>query len=218
MTAESNAHRNMIWQQLRPNDVSDPAVLQTLEKINRADFVAPELAELAYADTALAIGCDQYLLSPLQEARMLQALQLSNQDVVLEVGTGSGYFTALLASLASKVYSVEFYQALSDSALRRLQLLRLNNIDFSVGDAVNGWPLPDRVDAVILTAAVPVVSSAFLEQIHVGGRLIAIVGEAPAMQLQRVTRISEREWQTNVLFETVAPYLLGAEKRPEFAF
>lgn len=219
MTAEtSTAHANMVWQQLRPNDVSDPAVLQVLQTIDRADFVSPELKPLAYADTQLPIGCGQHLWSPLQEARILQALQLKNTDNVLEIGTGSGLFTAMLAQLAAHVVSVEIYPQLQQSAAQHLQALNLTNIELQTGDACNGWSMPDRVDAIVLTAAYPQVPEAYLHQLKVGGRLLAIVGSAPAMSVQRITRQEETRWQTENLFETVVAPMIGAEPKPEFAF
>lgn len=219
MTAEtSTAHANMVWQQLRPNDVSDPAVLQVLQTIDRADFVSPELKALAYADTQLPIGSGQHLWSPLQEARILQALQLKNTDNVLEIGTGSGLFTAMLAQLAANVVSVEIYPQLQQSAAQHLESLNLTNIELHTGDACNGWPTPDRMDAIVLTAAYPQVPEAYLHQLKVGGRLLAIVGAAPAMSVQRITRTGETQWQTDNLFETVVAPMIGAEPKPEFAF
>lgn len=219
MTAvTSAAHANMIWQQLRPNDVSDPGVLQVLQTIDRADFVSDELKPLAYADTQLPIGHGQHLWSPLQEARILQALQLKKTDTVLEIGTGSGLFTAMLAQLAGKVTSVEIYPDLSQAAQQRLQVLQLDNIELQTGDACHGWPLAERLDAIVLTAAYPKVPEQYLHQLKVGGRLLAIVGSAPAMSVQRITRTAETQWQTENLFETVVAMMLGAEPKPEFAF
>lgn len=219
MTAvTSTAHANMVWQQLRPNDVSDPGVLQVLQNTDRADFVSEELKALAYADTQLPIGYDQHLWSPLQEARILQALQLNKTDTVLEIGTGSGLFTAMLAQLAGKVFSVEIHPELSHAAQQRLQAMNLDNVTLQIGDACHGWPMPERVNAIVLTAAYPNVPEHYLHQLMVGGRLLAIVGMAPAMSVQRITRIGETQWQTETLFETVVAMMLGAEPKPEFAF
>ncbi|MEX1201053.1 MAG: protein-L-isoaspartate O-methyltransferase [Methylophaga sp.] len=219
MTAEtSTAHANMVWQQLRPNDVSDPDVLQVLQNIDRTDFVSPELKPMAYADTQLPIGCGQHLWSPLQEARILQALQLKKTDNVLEIGTGSGLLTAMLATLAASVVSVEIYPELTQSAQQHLQALNLTNIELHAGDACHGWPLADRVNAIVLTAAYPELPQAYLHQLDVGGRLLAIIGAAPAMTVQRITRIAETQWQTENLFETVVAPMIGAEPKPEFAF
>ncbi len=219
MTAvTSTAHANMVWQQLRPNDVSDPDVLQVLQNTDRADFVSEELKALAYADTQLPIGYDQHLWSPLQEARILQALQLNKTDTVLEIGTGSGLFTAMLAQLAGKVFSVEIHPELSHAAQQRFQAMNLDNVTLQIGDACDGWPMPERVNAIVLTAAYPNIPEHYLHQLMVGGRLLAIVGMTPAMSVQRITRIGETQWQTETLFETVVAMMLGAEPKPEFAF
>jgi len=219
MTAvTSTAHANMVWQQLRPNDVSDPGVLQVLQNTDRADFVSDALKTMAYADTQLPIGHGQHLWSPLQEARILQALQLNRTDTVLEIGTGSGLFTAMLAQLCGKVLSVEIHPELSHAAQQRLQTMNLDNVALQIGDACHEWPLPERVNAIVLTAAYPNVPEQYLHQLTVGGRLLAIVGMAPAMSVQRITRIGETQWQTENLFETVVAMMLGAEPKPEFAF
>lgn len=219
MTAVNfTAHDNMVWQQLRPNDVSDPAVLQVLQNTDRAMFVSDELKALAYADTQLPIGHGQHLWSPLQEARILQALQLKNTDTVLEIGTGSGLFTAMLAQLADNVISVDIKPDLVDAARQRLQAIGFANVELHAGDACQGWPLADRVEAIVLTASYPVVPDSYCQQLAVGGRLLAIIGNPPAMSVQRITRTAETQWQTENLFETVVAPMLGAEPKPEFAF
>lgn len=219
MTAvTSSAHANMVWQQLRPNDVSDPGVLQVLQNTDRADFVSDSLKALAYADTQLPIGFGQHLWSPLQEARILQAMQLNKTDTVLEIGTGSGLYTAMLAQLAGKVLSVEIHPELSRSAQQRLNVLNLDNVTLQIGDACLGWPVAERVNAIVLTAAYPQVPEQYLQQLTIGGRLLAIVGEAPAMSVQRIIRTGETQWHTENLFETVVATMLGAEPKPEFAF
>lgn len=212
------AHTNMVWQQVRPNEVSDSRVLDALQQIERANFVSAELVTLAYADTQLPIGQGQHLWSPLQEGRVLQALALQKNESILEIGTGSGYFTALLAQLAEQVTTVEFFPELSEQAQRCHQQLALQNISYFTGDASKGWPLVERIDAIVLTAAVTQVAEAYLHQLKVGGRLIAIVGTAPAMSVQRIRRITEWQWQTDFLFETVIGPMLFAEPKLEFTF
>ena len=219
MTAVNfTAHDNMVWQQLRPNDVSDPAVLQVLQNTDRAMFVSDELKALAYADTQLPIGHGQHLWSPLQEARILQALQLKNTDTVLEIGTGSGLFAAMLSQLADKVISVDIKPELVEAARLRLQAAGVTNIELHTDDACQGWPLADRVDAIVLTASYPVVPDSYCQQLAVGGRLLAVIGNPPAMSVQRITRTGETQWQTETLFETVVAPMIGAEPKPEFAF
>ena len=124
----------------------------------------------------------------------------------------------MLAQLAANVVSVEIHPQLQQSAAQQLQALNLTNIDLKTGDACHGWPLADRVDAIVLTASYPQVPEAYLHQLKVGGRLLAIVGSAPAMSVQRITRQEETRWQTENLFETVVAPMIGAEPKPEFAF
>lgn len=218
MAEPDTAHANMVNQQLRPNQVADARVLAAISDIPRENFLEPALKGLAYADVQLPIGCGQTMLSPMVEGRMLQALALQPDDTVLEIGTGSGYFTALLARLAAKVISVEYFETLSRQAQDRLQALGLHNIELAVGDAAKSWPLPERVDAIVITAAFVTLPEDFLNQLKVGGRLLAVVGKAPAMSVQLIQRISEREWQTRTLFETVIPAMIHAEPKAEFEF
>lgn len=212
------AQANMVWQQVRPNEVSDPDVLNAIQQVERAKFVSAELSALAYADTQLPIGCGQHLLSPLQEGRILQALHLQKNETVLEIGTGSGYFTALLAMLTSKVWTVELFAELSAKAQQTHQQLGINNVSYAVGDASQGWPLDERVDAIVITAAFTILPDAFLNQLQVGGRMVAIVGTAPAMTVQLIQRVTERQWETHRLFETVVASMHNAEPKTEFIF
>lgn len=218
MTELEQAHSNMVNQQVRPSDVLDTRVLAAMSAVPRALFVDPELASLAYADTALPIGEGQSMLSPVLEGRLLQALQLQPDETVLEIGTGSGYFTALLAKLAGQVISVDIFPSLSEQAQARLTALAINNVSLHVGDAAKSWPLPDRIDAIIITAAFVSVPEAYLHSLKVGGRLLAVVGKAPAMSVQLIERIGEWDWRTTELFETVIPPVIHAEPKATFEF
>ena len=218
MSEPDLAHANMVNQQLRPNEVADARVLAAMSNIPREKFLDPALQGLAYADVQLPIGCGQTLLPPMVEGRMLQALALQPDETVLEIGTGSGYFTALLARLAAQVITVEYYDELSVQAQDRLLELDIHNVEFDVGDAARAWPLQERVDAIIMTAAVLTVPDEYLNQLKIGGRLLAVVGKTPAMSVQLTQRISEREWQTKSLFETVIPAMIHAESKAEFEF
>lgn len=218
MSEPDLAHANMVNQQLRPNEVADARVLAAMSNIPREKFLDPALQGLAYADVQLPIGCGQTLLPPMVEGRMLQALALQPDETVLEIGTGSGYFTALLTRLAAQVITVEYFEELSVEAQDRLQQLDIHNVEFHVGDAARAWSLPERVDAIIMTAAVLTVPDEYLNQLKIGGRLLAVVGKTPAMSVQLIQRISEREWHTKSLFETVIPAMIHAEPIAEFEF
>ncbi|WP_238595949.1 protein-L-isoaspartate O-methyltransferase family protein [Methylophaga nitratireducenticrescens] len=214
----NQAHSNMVWQQVRPNEVSHPEVLKALQQIDRAQFVSDDYKALAYSDTRLPIGCGQFMWTPLEEGRILQFLQLKPSDSVLEVGTGSGFFTALIAGLSSNVISIEYFAELSALAGSRLEAADIQNVNLVCGDASHGWKLTDRIDVIVLTASCQQVPEDFLHALKVGGHLVIITGQAPAMQVQRITRTGEWLWQTETLFETVVAPMVHAEKKPEFIF
>ncbi len=218
MSEPNKAHFNMVNQQLRPNEVADAKVLAAISDIPREKFLDASLKGLAYADVQLPIGCGQTMLSPMVEGRILQALALQPDETVLEIGTGSGYFTALLARLAARVITVEYFDELAQQAQDRLSHLALHNVEFQVGDAAKYWSLPERVDAIVMTAAMVLIPDDYLNQLKVGGRMVAVVGKAPAMSVQLIRRVGEREWQTTSLFETVIPAMIHAEPKAEFEF
>ena len=212
------AHSNMVAQQVRPSNVLNPHVLAALKAIKRDKFVADDLVDLAYADTQLAIGFGQFMLSPVLEGRFLQALNIQKDEQVLELGTGSGYFTALLATLAEHVFSVEIFAELSQLAQQRLTDMTITNVTLNIGDAAKEWQLKGRVDIIVATAAFVSVPDAYLQALTVGGRMLAVVGKAPVMSVQLIQRISEVEWHTNSVFETLIPAMINAEPQPEFNF
>lgn len=212
------AHFNMLEQQVRPSDVLDPRVLMVLKNIVRTQFVDDDFSGLAYADTELPIGYGQMMLSPVLQGRLLQVLNVQTDEKVLEVGTGTGYFTALLAQLAHHVISVEIVPELSALAQRNLAAAGIENVTLYVGDASRGWPLVDRIDVIVITAAFVTVPDGYLQRLHVGGRMLAIVGKGKNMKVQLIRRTAEREWQTNTAFETVVSAMINAEPKPEFEF
>lgn len=212
----NTAHSNMLSQQVRANDVQDQAIINVLATTDRAQFVDTTFNELAYADTQLPIGCGQVMMSPTQEGRLLDALAVQENETVLEIGTGTGYFTALLAQLAQQVISVEIFEELHQQA--QLNCAAFSNIDFHCMDATKSLPMEERVDVIFVSSAVPDVPELLLHQIKVGGRMLVIQGKAPIMQVQRITRNDEREWSTDILFETAITDLVNAEAKPEFTF
>lgn len=218
MTELQQAHRNMLDQQLKPNEVMDSRLLDAMESLPRALFVDPELSELAYVDTALPIGHGQYMWSPLLEGKVLQTLALQSDETVLEIGTGSAYLTALMAKLAAKVVSVEYFEDLTQQADARLKALGIDNVELVTANAAAGFDLGDRVDVIVLTASVETVADNYLHSLNIGGRLLAFVGQAPAISVQLITRESEWDWQTQTLFETVVAPMLYAEPKHHFEF
>ena len=211
------ARFNMIEQQIRTWEVLDPAVLDLLKAVPREAFVPERYQGLAFADLEIPLGHGQVMLSPKLEARMLQALGVKKTDSVLEIGTGSGYMTALLAKQAKEVFSVELNSELSSAAAQKLVAHGISNIILEVGDAAHGWK-NDLFDVMVLTGSVPVLPQAFEQQLRVGGRLLAVVGESPVMEAVLVTCVSAGVYRRVSLFETSIPSLLHAEQPERFSF
>lgn len=211
------ARFNMIEQQIRPWDVLDQRVLDTLSGVPREKFVPERYQRLAFADVRIPIGHGQVMMNPNVEGRLLQALTVHPTDTVLEVGTGSGFVTACLGRLAAAVDSVELIEAFIDPARRRLRQLGIDNVRLHQGDAAVGWG-ERRYDAIALTGALPVLDDRWLQQLSVGGRLFAIIGSLPIMEAVRITRVDNREWEQESLFETELPYLLNSERPAAFRF
>ena len=214
------ARFNMIEQQIRPWNVLDPTVLKLLSIVRREDFVPEAQRALAFADLEIPLGAKpgQTLLAPKIEARMLQELALKNTDTVLEIGSGSGYMAALLAAKAEFVYAVDIDPAMVEMVRNNLAKAGVANVSGDLGDAAQGWPLYAPYDAIVVSASMPVLPEALLRQLKIGGRLVAIVGELPAMQVQLVTRSDENAFTTNIVFETVAAPLINAPRHEKFVF
>lgn len=212
------ARFNMVEQQVRPWDVLDQQVLDLLLRVPREAFVPAHLRALAFADTMLPLENGELMLEPKLEARMVQALALQPDDKVLEVGTGSGYLTALLASLAARVVSVELDSEMMAAAQQGLAAHGIDNVDFYLGNGAGGWEAEQPYDAIVLGGAVAAIPQALKEQLQVGGRLFAVVGEAPAMQGMLLTRLNMKEWREWVLFETVIPPLRECHGTRGFVF
>lgn len=212
------AHINMIGQQLRPWNVSDAKVLALLQQVPREDFVQPQYTGLAYADLELPLGYGEMMMVPRIEGRIVQALALKETDSVLEIGTGSGYMTALLAKLAKHVYSVERIKELSAAATGRLRNHNIDNVTLDIGDGAQGWAAHAPYDVIVLTGSVPVLASAFRDSLNIGGRLLAVIGEAPAMEATLITRVSADSFLRKVILETCVPQLVGAVQPEHFVF
>lgn len=216
------ARFNMIQQQIRPWEVLDPGVLQLLSVVRREEFVPAAHKELAFADVEIPLKANalagQTMLAPRIEARLLQELALKNTDIVLEIGTGSGYMAALLAARAEFVYSVEIDPELVDRARANLQKAGVANISVDLGDGARGWDLYAPYDAIVVSASLPVLPESMLRQLKIGGRLVAIVGEAHTMEAQLVKRTDENAFSTVNLFETVVAPLVNAPQPSKFSF
>ena len=212
------ARFNMIEQQIRPWEVLDPQVLDLLFVVKREDFVPDAYRNLAFADMEIPLGSGQAMLAPKIEAKLLQELDITKTDKVLEIGTGSGYMAALLAARAEHVVTVESRPELAEVARRNLERAGVNNVTVEDGNGANGWAQRGPYDAIVVSASLPAVPAALLRQLRVGGRLAVIVGEAPVMEAQLITCSAEGVYNTVNLFETVVPALDGVEARSAFSF
>ena len=212
------ARFNMVEQQIRPWEVLDPRVLSLLETIHREDFVPVRYRKLAFADIAVPLDHGQVMMRPKIEARMLQALDLQEDETVLEIGTGSGFITACLASLSKRVVSVEIFEDLHQAALLDLQDKGIRNEELFVGDVMNGWQPEQAHDVVVVTGSVPEVPEQFKGWVNPGGRMFVITGESPAMEAKLLRRLDVTQWAEESLFETDLPRLINAEPPPEFEF
>jgi protein-L-isoaspartate(D-aspartate) O-methyltransferase len=212
------ARDNMVEQQIRTWEVLDQDVLDLLYVVPREEFVPAEYRALAFSDLEIPLAEGQKMWQPKLEARVLQELAVRKTDRVLEVGTGSGHLTALLSHRASHVFSVEISHELA--ALGRDNLARhgADNVTLETGDAARGWPAHAPYDVIVLTGSTPVLPAAFLDQLAPGGRLFAVVGEAPAMRARLVTRTAPDACGEVDLFETVLAPLVNAERPPRFRF
>jgi len=213
------ARFNMVEQQIRTWEVLDQDVLDLLYLVPREEFVPPQHRNLAFSDIHLPLGEDERMWEPKMEARVLQELTVrKSTDRVLEVGTGSGYLTALLAHRAAHVYSVEVKPALAEFGRGNLERHGAENITLEVGDAARGWPRHAPYEVIVLTGSSPLLPRAFLEQLVVGGRLFAVTGEAPAMSARLVVCTAPGAYHSTDLFETVIAPLVNAEQPSRFRF
>jgi len=212
------ARANMVEQQIRTWEVLDQDVLDLLYLVPREEFVPPAHKALAFSDMEIPIGEGETMWQPKLEARVLQELGVKKTDLVLEVGTGSGYLAALLSHRAGHVHSVEIKPALAEFGRKNLGRQGVDNVTLHVGDAARGWPRQAPYDVIVLTGSTPVLPHAFLEQLAPGGRLFAVVGEAPAMSARLVTCTAPGVCAAVDLFETVIAPLVNAEQPARFRF
>ena len=192
----------MVEQQIRPWDVLDQDVLSLLDQLPRDEFVPENYRNLAYADLRIPLGHGQVMMEPKMEARIIQALDVQKSDKVLEIGTGSGYMTALLATLGDHVYSVELHSELQVEAKQRLAGHDIANVTLESGDAAEAWDTHAPYDVIVITGSLPLMPEHYRQSLKVGGRMFVVVGDAPAMGAHLITRLGEDEFTDEVLFET----------------
>ncbi len=212
------ARFNMIEQQIRTWDVLDPKVLNLLRDFPREEFVPDQHKALAFVDMNIPLDHGQTMMQPKMEARLLQELSLTNQDKVLEIGTGSGYLTGLLAGCAHSVDTIDIFADFIETARGKLKAHDLNNINYFEGDAAPGWDGEGPYDAIIITGSLPTLPESYKLNLSLNGRLIAIVGQAPVMAAVLIQRLEENSWHEVSLFETSLPPLINAEPPSNFVF
>lgn len=211
------ARFNMIEQQIRPWDVLDQDVLDLLVVVKREQFVPQAYKDLAFFDTEIPLPGGENMLAPRVEARLLQEAHVKKHETVLEIGAGSGYMSALLAHRARHVTSVEIVRELKNLAAKNLADYGVTNVDVVEGDGSHGWGA-DAYDVIVISGSLPVLPEAFLKQLKIGGRLLAIIGEEPVMSAQCVTRVSDAVFETVKLFETCVKPLQHAAAPSHFQF
>jgi len=211
------ARFNMVEQQVRTWDVLDQEILDLLFEVKREEFVPPAHRTLAFADLELPLGNGQCMWAPKLEARVLQTLKLKPRESVLEIGTGSGYFAALLGRRAGNVTSVEIDAGLSSRAAATLARTGAANVRCEVGDGARGWGM-EQFDAIVLTGSTPLLPEEFFRQLKPGGRIFAIVGDAPVMTARLVDWTAPGSRVTTDLFETVVAPLINAAAPARFRF
>lgn len=206
----SAARHKMIEQQIRPWNVSDLDVLEVLKTIKREQFIQENQINLAFMDIQLPIlNTNEKMFEPKVEARVLQALKPTGKEMVLEVGTGSGYMAALLAYFAKHVTSIEIHPELAAFAAQNLNKCRIPNVTIETGDGAHGWEVDSgsSYDIICISGGLPRLPKNLQQQLKVGGRLVAFVGKEPVMSAVLVTRVSHDIFQTQTLFETMVPML-----------
>ncbi|MGB6605241.1 MAG: protein-L-isoaspartate O-methyltransferase [Steroidobacteraceae bacterium] len=212
-----DAREQMVEQQVRAWEVLDARVLSILRQVPRELFVPSGQSFAAFADVQVPLPCGQHMLRPSLAGRLLQALQLTAGERVLEVGTGSGFISACLRAAGTRVRTLEIFAELADLASANLAALGMSDVEVVNADAL-GAAGGLRFAAIAVTGSLPEYQPCFERQLEIGGRLFVVVGEPPVMDARLVRRVSESAWTTQSLFETVVDPLENAPRRPAFVF
>ncbi len=212
------ARFNMVEQQIRTWMVLEPAALAVLSTVEREKFTQSPYQSLAYSETEIHLAQGQTMLPPRIDARLMHDLHLQGHETVLEIGTGSGYLTALLAHRAHQVISLEMHPELAQAAQANLRAAGVHNADVRVGHGALDKVSEAPFDAIVLGGSVAEVPQSLLNQLKVGGKLIAIVGDEPIMHATLFTRVADQQWQSRALWDTAVPALEGFSKTSSFKF
>lgn len=213
-----SARHNMVESQIRTWEVLDRGILDLAARAPRHEFVPAAYRNLAFTDMPLPLAHGQVMMAPKVEARLVQALAVRPSDTILEIGTGSGFVTWLLANLGARVHSVEFFADLSAAAQQTLAAQGTANVTLDVGDASEGWGAPQAYDVILVTGSLPILPERFKTGLAIGGRLVAVVGQSPAMSAVRIERLDAHSYVETSLFETDLPALINAKYPDRFVF
>ena len=217
--ATEEARFNMVEQQVRTWEVLDQNVLDLMSRVPREGFVPAQYQGLAFADIEIPLGFGQTMLSPKIEGRILQALALEKHEHVLEIGSGSGYLSALLGHMSKSVVSLDIQATFTAQAKQRTAAHNVHNITFFTGDASRGWADNAPYDAIVYTGSLPLTPANDVKQmLKIGGRMFVVVGAEPVMQAKLITRIAEQSYREDVIFETCLPELNHAPQAQQFTF
>ncbi len=218
MSNIQQARQNAIDSQIRPWGGLDYVANNALRDIPREFFVPKTYKNLAFADIEIPLSDKAKMFSPKIEGRLLDALNIKSNESVLEIGTGSGYLTAVVAKLCKSVVSIEIDEALSNNAKEKLSALNIDNVSLKVGDASKGWYANGSFDVVIIGSAMPKITKQYLNLLNIEGRIFAIEGQGSVMSAKLITRLSKHEWEVRSLFETQLDTMQGLEVTTRFEF
>lgn len=212
------AQINMIKQQLRTGNVLNEQILRLYADIPREAFVPEAYKAFAYSDKQLPLAHNQCMMTPLEEGLILQALKLNNHETVLEIGTGTGFLTALLSRLAKHVVSLDYYETFTEKARERLRQFECHNVTCITADAAQGYVDKAPYDVIVFSGGMETLTEIQRLQLLPGGRLIAILGRAPIMQVQLHHLDHHGQWSEQILFETCLPPLIDKLSHQRFVF
>jgi protein-L-isoaspartate(D-aspartate) O-methyltransferase len=209
---------NMIKQQLRTGNITCQKILSLYKEINRETFVPEQMKHFAYSDIQIKLPHHERMMTPLEEATILQSLNLQGHETILEIGTGTGFLTALLSRLCKKVISIDYYKEFTAAAKIKLSKYQCDNVELLTEDASSGWLALAPYDAVVFTGSIPEVKKSQQLQVIPGGKMVVLVGQTPLIQAQLHTIDHQGNWHQTLLFETDLPYLKNAQERHRFVF
>lgn len=212
------ARFNMIEQQVKPWKVFDERLLGAMATVPREKFVPEAHRNLAYADFAIPLGHNQFMLAPREIARMIQALDLTGDEKVLEIGCGSGYASALLSKLARKVFSVDIIADFVKETKKRLKKLAFNNIVIEEVDAADGWLAQAPYDAILITSAIPELTDSLKRSLSDNGRIVAVLGSAGSYMVNACHLDENNQWICEELFPVDAKPMINIEEPNQFVF